>query len=263
MILGAVLDDGQAQAGASDLLGMALVHPVEPFKHPALICFRDADAGVRHLQDHIVRIGGNIHCDAAAGPVVLDGVVAEVVYHFAQKLPDPPDPLMISGKLQGYVLLLRNGPQAVQDLLRQGVQIHVLPLRRTAALIQLGELHDIIHQGDHPLALLVDISGKLLHLIRRHHTLSHQLGKAGDRGQRGLELMGHVGGKFPAELLPLLHLLLDGQLLLQDPADQGGQLWIGVRIRIIQVHRIDRAHDLPGCPEGEHAGKHQHQHKDP
>src|SRR5699024_5037968 len=47
---GDVLDDGQAQAGAAGLLAAALVHAVEPLKHPLLILRRDADAVVPHAE---------------------------------------------------------------------------------------------------------------------------------------------------------------------------------------------------------------------
>ena len=41
-----VLDDGESQAGAAGLFGMAFVHPVEPLEDPLLLILRDADAGV-------------------------------------------------------------------------------------------------------------------------------------------------------------------------------------------------------------------------
>ena len=37
-----VLDDGQSQTGAANLLGVALVHPVKPLKHLWQILLRDA-----------------------------------------------------------------------------------------------------------------------------------------------------------------------------------------------------------------------------
>ncbi len=46
VICNGVLDDGQPQPRAADGPGVALIHPVEPLKDPALIPLRDADAGI-------------------------------------------------------------------------------------------------------------------------------------------------------------------------------------------------------------------------
>ena len=48
VILHGVLHDGQAQSRAAGGLGVALVHPVEPLEHAALVLRWDADAGVTH-----------------------------------------------------------------------------------------------------------------------------------------------------------------------------------------------------------------------
>ena len=45
VICNGVLDNGQTQSRAADGAGVALIHPVEPLKDPALLCRRDADAG--------------------------------------------------------------------------------------------------------------------------------------------------------------------------------------------------------------------------
>ena len=44
----AVLYNGQAQSSAADVLGVALIHPVEPLKHPVLILSGDTDAVILH-----------------------------------------------------------------------------------------------------------------------------------------------------------------------------------------------------------------------
>ena len=51
VVLNGVLDDAQAQAGAARLFGMALIHPIEPFKDTALVLQRDANAGIEHRQN--------------------------------------------------------------------------------------------------------------------------------------------------------------------------------------------------------------------
>ena len=84
MQLRAVLDDGKAQAGAAHLPGVAFVHAVEALENPALLRLRDADAGIGHGEAHgIIRLF-HLDGDAAAGAVVFDGVVAEVIDHFVQ-----------------------------------------------------------------------------------------------------------------------------------------------------------------------------------
>ena len=79
-----VLDDGQTQSRAAGGLGVALVHPVEPLKHAALVLRRDADAGIRHGDTGIVALAGHMDGDAAAVHVVLDGIVAQVGKHLAE-----------------------------------------------------------------------------------------------------------------------------------------------------------------------------------
>ena len=94
MVLRPVLDDGQAQARPANLLGVTLVHPVEALKDAALVGIGDADARVRHPQLHMAPLPPDVHPDAAAGLVVFDGVVAEVIDHLIENLPDPADRLM-------------------------------------------------------------------------------------------------------------------------------------------------------------------------
>ena len=50
LVGGHVLDNGQPQPRAAHLLGVALVHPVEPLEHPLLVGGRDADARVPDRQ---------------------------------------------------------------------------------------------------------------------------------------------------------------------------------------------------------------------
>jgi hypothetical protein len=58
-----VLDDGEAEAGASFIAGAPLVHPVEALEDAGEGLGRDADAGVLDLQDGL---GG-----ASAGTAAL------------------------------------------------------------------------------------------------------------------------------------------------------------------------------------------------
>ena len=49
MVLHRVLYNGQSQPGTPGGFGVALVHPIEPLKDPALVLRGDADAGIRYL----------------------------------------------------------------------------------------------------------------------------------------------------------------------------------------------------------------------
>ena len=60
MVLNRVLNDGQSQTGTTGGLGMALVHPVESFKHAGLVLRRDTDAGIADGQCPVFH-GGLIH----------------------------------------------------------------------------------------------------------------------------------------------------------------------------------------------------------
>ena len=87
-----VLDNGQSQTGASDGFGVALVHPVEPLKDPALVLRRDTDARVRYRELRAPVGAGDGDSDPAPRTIVLDGVVAQVADHLVQKLAHARDP---------------------------------------------------------------------------------------------------------------------------------------------------------------------------
>ena len=118
MILHGVLDDGQAQSRTAGGLGVALVHPVEAFEHPGLILRRNADAGVRHLYDRGLFVGVHEEMHTAAGDVVLDGIVAEVVEDFIQKPPHALDGGRLAFHHQRDLFLGGFVLQAVCDLFR-------------------------------------------------------------------------------------------------------------------------------------------------
>ena len=91
VILHGVLHDGEAQPRAAGGLGVALIHPVEPLEHPALVLRGDADAGIRHRDGGGAVLRGHLHLYGAVGDVILDGVVAEVEDHLIQQPPHADD----------------------------------------------------------------------------------------------------------------------------------------------------------------------------
>ena len=74
------------QAGAADLFGMALIHPVKTFKDALLILRGDADTVVLHSKDRVTRLHIYGHLHPAGRFVILDRIVAEVKDHLIQDL---------------------------------------------------------------------------------------------------------------------------------------------------------------------------------
>ncbi|CAN4049635.1 DUF4315 domain-containing protein, partial [Dysosmobacter welbionis] len=84
--------------------------------------------------------------------------------------------------------------QLLQDGPRLLVQIHGLPLAQAAALVQAGQLDDVVHQPDEPLRLPVDVPGEVGDVLRLHQTVLQDLRRTQDGGQGRLQLVGDVGG---------------------------------------------------------------------
>ena len=96
---------------------------------------------------------------------------------------------MLAAERETDLALLRHALQAAQDVLRECVQVNALPLETAGALVEAGELDDVVDQRQQPPRLAVDVGGEFLHFFRRHKPCLHQLGKAGDRGQRRFQLV--------------------------------------------------------------------------
>ena len=214
-----MLDNGQAQARAADLLGVALIHPVEPLKDPVRLSRRDANARVLDRQHHPVPLPGHRDGHMAILLVVFDGVVTEVKNNLRQELFRAVHPLAAPGQGDGNPPLPGRLSQAGHSPFTQGVEVNPLAaLLPGRALVQMGEVQDILHQRDQALGLLVNLAGEAPHVLAFHHPLPDDLRIAGDGSQGGLELMGDVGGKVPAH--PILLLILPFELL-HLPADAG------------------------------------------
>ena len=183
---------------------MALVDAVEALEDAALVGIRDADAGIHDGERDGLAILPDGNGDAAAGDVILDRIVAEVVDHFLQQLLNAFNHSVLAGQGQRDILFLRNRPQALDHLAGQRVQVDRRFGEVRRAFVQPRQLDDIVDKVDQPPGLAIDIAGELLHLFLGHHALLHQLGKARDGGQRRLELVRHVGREFPAQRLALL-----------------------------------------------------------
>ena len=76
--------DGEAEAGAAGVAGAGLVGAVEAFEDVGEVVGSDAEAGVFDGEEGAVVGGRESDGDAAAGPVVADGVGDEVGEEFAE-----------------------------------------------------------------------------------------------------------------------------------------------------------------------------------
>ena len=171
------------------------------------------------------------------------------------------------------------GPEDVDHIPGSLCQVDLPGIGPQISLIQLGDPDDVVDQGDEPLALAVDVAGELDHGRLVAETAAHELSKAADRGEGGLELVGDIGGKFPphAFLLPglglhrlpadllLLHGLAGDDLaLLQHALHQGLELRVGGRVRqVLQLHLVDGAGDALRDAEGGGGRDQQDQEDDP
>ena len=63
---------------------MVLIHTIKAFKHLILMFGSNPDTGILHAQQHFTGLLSHIHFHAAAGVVVLNGIVAEIVNDLVQ-----------------------------------------------------------------------------------------------------------------------------------------------------------------------------------
>ena len=106
MVLYRMLHDRQTKAGAAGLLGMALIHTIETFKHLVLMFGRNTNTGILHAQQYFTVFLCNGHFHAAAGGVVLNGIVAKVVNDLIQQSADTIDNTIIAGNFQRNICYL-------------------------------------------------------------------------------------------------------------------------------------------------------------
>ena len=106
MILHGVLHNGQAKAGTTRLFGMALIHTVEALKYLILMLGSNTNAGILHAQQNFAGFLGNGYFHAAAGVVVLNGIVAKVVNNLVQQSADTIDNTIIAGNFQRNICYL-------------------------------------------------------------------------------------------------------------------------------------------------------------
>ena len=193
-----MLDDGEAQARAAGLAGVAVVDPVEPLEHPRLVLRRDADAGIAHAERDAAGILPHDGLHAAALPIVLDGVVQEVVDHLLQDLLVAQDQEALAGGRKRHIPRLSLWLKPFDHRLGKRQKIHFRLFRDPGFFIQARKPHHVLDQRDEPGGLVVDAGREVAHVLWPGGAVFHDLGVAGDGGQRGFQLVGDVGGELPA-----------------------------------------------------------------
>ena len=96
---------------------MALVHAVEALEDAALVLRRDADARVGHGNERLAVPLADTYLHAAAFDIVLDGIVAEVVYDLVQQPPHAAGGLAFALDGNRDVPLRRRGLEIARRLL--------------------------------------------------------------------------------------------------------------------------------------------------
>ena len=166
----------------------------------------NADAGIRDAQNRPPGAFADRCRDAAAGNVIFDRVVEQIIDHFLEQLLHAHNFRMLSGQRQRHRLSRGDRGEPLETLRAKIIEIDRRALELRAVFVQSGKLDDVVNQTDQPQALLIDIARKLRDFLRRHQALLHQLCKAGDGGERRFQLVRHVRGKLAAQALSLLAL---------------------------------------------------------
>ena len=169
-----VLYDRKSQTGSSRRLRAALIHTVESLKYTLLMFRRDTDSGVFHRKERMPVLNAGRHRHSSVLFIVPDRVVAKIIDQFLHQL-----------------LIRENRCFSALDPISI---IHIF-----LSTVKLGKLDDIIDQGQKSRRVFMDLRRKPFRILPGHAVFD-QFRIAGDRRERGLELMGHVRRKFLPDL---------------------------------------------------------------
>ena len=201
-----MLDDRQTEAGAADLLGMALVYAVEALEDAFLIRLRDADTGIGDRKDRLLTGAAHLHTDFAVFLIILNRIVAEIIEHFLNDHRNAVHRCRIALKRHGDMLALRSGGKLLLDIARNLIEIKRQDFFGKAFVIKARQPDDILDQRDHACGFIADALCKSADILFLDHAGFHHIGNAVDRGQRRFQLMRNIRCKFPAECIALLTL---------------------------------------------------------
>ena len=133
----------------------------------------------------------------------------------------------------------------LHTLLDHVQQVHDLHFRHGGGLggvVQVGQLQDIVHQLDHPAGFAMDLLGKTGHILRLGDAGLDQFRIPGNAGQRGLELVAHIGGGN----LPHLLVVFPQDAVGMDALGKGDQFLVrDLILNVVQIlghvqHRLHK-----------------------
>ena len=105
---------------------------------------RNTDTGILHAQQHFTGLLSHIHFHAAAGVVVLNGIVAKVVYDLIQQSADTIDNTIIAGHFQRNIFQLCGICKCFTDLLSKNFERYIF-VGHFCSFIQLSQEDNIVY----------------------------------------------------------------------------------------------------------------------
>ena len=91
-----MLYKGHPQTGTASLLGMALIHPVEPFKDSRLMLSWNTDAGILYHQNRPLSAALHHDINCAVFYIVLHRIVAQILHDLINHAANTLDVAMVA-----------------------------------------------------------------------------------------------------------------------------------------------------------------------
>ena len=155
----------------------------------------DAGAVVPDADHRLLPLPGDRHIDPLAGAAVLGRIVQQITEHLAQPLRVSADgEHLLRAVLIGQfdALPAEKLPIGVHRVLQLRLQIQRLHRQGEPAVLNAGELQQLLHHVGQPPRLGDDDPHPLLHISRVPHLAVHDgFRPAIDRGQGSTQFMGH------------------------------------------------------------------------
>ena len=228
-----LLDDAQPQAGALDVAVLLLIYPPESVEDIGDVLLLHPLPRVLHRIPDPHPVYRPALTPDGEGDGALTGVLDRVAQQVDEDLLDahlvPAEHAGDGGvhvELELQALLLGLDPYHVDDLREEGPGLigDVDALHLSG--LDLGDVQDVVDEGQQQLAGPLDIPGVLRHLLG-DVLPQDDLVEADDGVDRGADLVAHAGEEVvlrPVQLLDLLLLLLgEGVLLLIHPVEEHEQ----------------------------------------
>ena len=180
---------------------------------------------------------GGDELDLAAGSIVADGVVAQVLAQLIQLIPVAKHSGTLAQIGQGDEGALCVQLLAFHTFLGHVQQIdrfHVGLCMGLADAVQVRQLQDVVHQLDHPAGFYMDLPAKLGHICGFGNAGLNELRIAGNTGQGRFQLVADVC----REILPHLLVVFPQQPIRVDALSKGDEFPVGnVFLNVLKVIR--------------------------